>query len=260
MSGTATPQLCPVLIWARPEELTSSRRLVVTPMNTCASWLFGSTVVDSRRTLPSTSPAPITLIRAVWLTWSLAMSRVGTMPTRSNSPRAMIENSASPLLPVAGPPTDGIRGRDHPAHRRLHRDLPALGQGQPRQHLARGDAVARIDHHLGHLQPEPLGPNLVLLARHDDAGDLDDIGEAGFRGLEHGDRRALQRRLAVVGGGKRREAGKAEQACGNQGGEPRRKVARSMGGHRQFPLEFRVWDTRKRASQPSAKNVTPPPG
>ena len=31
------------------------------------------------------------------------MSRVGTMPTRSNSPRAMIENSASPLAEAIAP-------------------------------------------------------------------------------------------------------------------------------------------------------------
>ena len=113
MSGTETPQLCPVLICARPDEFTSRRRLVVTPMNTCASWLFGSTVVESRRTLPSTSPAPITLIRAVWLTASFWISRVGTMPTRSNSPRAMMENSASPL-PEAIAPTDAVEAEITP--------------------------------------------------------------------------------------------------------------------------------------------------
>ena len=64
--------------------------------------------------MPSTSPAPITLIRAVWLTASFAMSRVGTMPTRSNSLRAMIENSASPL-PEASAPTDAVVAEMTPA-------------------------------------------------------------------------------------------------------------------------------------------------
>jgi hypothetical protein len=41
VSGTAMPQLWPVLICARPDELTRSLRLVVTPMNTCPSWLLG---------------------------------------------------------------------------------------------------------------------------------------------------------------------------------------------------------------------------
>ena len=62
-------------------------------------------VGPTRVTLPSTSGAPITLIRAVWLTRSLPMSRVGTMPIRSNSLRAMIENSASPRPDAIAPIT-----------------------------------------------------------------------------------------------------------------------------------------------------------
>src|SRR6266849_3532430 len=105
VSGTDTPQLCPVLISARPDEFTKSRRLVVTETNTWPSWLLGSTVVATRRTLPSTSPAPMILIRAVWLTASFEISRTGTRPTRSNSLRAMIENSASPLPEACAPTT-----------------------------------------------------------------------------------------------------------------------------------------------------------
>ena len=62
-------------------------------------------VEATRRTLPSTSPAPMILIRAVWLTASFEISRTGTMPTRSNSLRAMMENSASPLPPATEPTT-----------------------------------------------------------------------------------------------------------------------------------------------------------
>ena len=106
------------------------------PMKTWPSWLLGSTVGDSRRTRPSTSPAPMILIRAVWSTASLAMSRVGTRPTRSNSLRAMMENSASPL-PEAIAPIAAVEARDQPRHRGLHLHRAALGQRQPRQHLAR---------------------------------------------------------------------------------------------------------------------------
>jgi hypothetical protein len=53
------------VISARPEELTSSLRLVVIATNTWPSWLLGSTVADTRRTLPSTSPAPTIFTRAV---------------------------------------------------------------------------------------------------------------------------------------------------------------------------------------------------
>src|SRR5258706_4541821 len=103
VSGTDTPQLCPVLIIARPDEFTNRRRLVVTETNTCPNWLLGSTVVATRRTLPSTSPAPMILIRAVWLTASLAISRTGTSPTRSNSLGAIMENSAWPLTEATAP-------------------------------------------------------------------------------------------------------------------------------------------------------------
>src|SRR5450631_5286 len=114
VSGTDTPQLCPVLISARPDEFTNSRRLVVTETKTWPSWLLGSTVVATLRTLPSTSPAPIILIRAVWLTASFEISRTGTSPTRSNSLRAMMENSASPL-PEAGAPTTAEEAEISPA-------------------------------------------------------------------------------------------------------------------------------------------------
>src|SRR5216684_2779622 len=126
VSGTDTPQLCPVLISARPDEFTKSRRLVVTETNTWPSWLLGSTVVATRRTLPSTSPAPMILIRAVWLTASFEISRTGTRPTRSNSLRAMMENSASPL-PEAGAPTTAEEAEISPATGACTCTLPPSG-------------------------------------------------------------------------------------------------------------------------------------
>ena len=106
------------------------------PMKTWPSWLLGSTVVAIRRTLPSTSPAPMILIRAVWLAASLARSCVGTSPTRSNSLRAMIENSASPL-PDAMAPTSAVEAAISPATGAVHLHRAAFGQRQPRQRLAR---------------------------------------------------------------------------------------------------------------------------
>ena len=173
------------------------------------------------------------------------------MPTRSNSPRAMIENSASPL-PEAIAPTDAVEAEITPADRRLHRDLPALGQRQPRQHLACGDAVARIHHHFGDLQPHPLGPHLVLLARNDGAGDLDDIGEAGFCGLEHGDGGALGGRL-----GRRRRASGEENRQNIPAairGASFGERSRARGWSSAFRSRFRSsTDTRRPAGAPSAK-------
>ena len=172
------------------------------PRKTWPSWLFGSTVGASRRTLPSTSPAPRILIRAAWLTWSFAISRVGTMPTRSNSLRAMIENSASPL-PEASAPIDRGGVRDRAGDRSLHLHAAAFRQVQPRQHLPGRDGFAGIDQHFRNLQPEALRPHRGLFPRHQDAGHLDVVAEAEFRGLQHGDRRPLGRRLGFLGVGSR---------------------------------------------------------
>ena len=76
---------------------------MLSAMKTWPSWTAGSTVGAMRRTLPSTSPEPITRTAAGWLTASLRESAVGTRPTRSYSPRAMMENSASPLAEANAP-------------------------------------------------------------------------------------------------------------------------------------------------------------
>ncbi len=62
-------------------------------------------VEATRRTLASYSPAPITLTRAVWSNFSFEISRTGTRPIRSNSLRAMMVNSASPLAEAIAPTT-----------------------------------------------------------------------------------------------------------------------------------------------------------
>ena len=129
------------------------------------------------------------------------MSRVGTMPTRSNSLRAMIENSASPL-PEASAPTEAVVAEITPATGACTAICPPSGRVSRASTCPAVTLSPGIHHHLGDLQPHPLGPHLVLLARNDGAGDLDDIGETGFRGLEHGDRRALRPgRIGIVGGG-----------------------------------------------------------
>ena len=83
-------------------------------MKAWPSWLLGSIVGAIRRTLPSTSPAPGILIRAVWPTWILPMSSTGTRPTRSYSLRAMMVNSASPL-PEATAPIVAVEASISPA-------------------------------------------------------------------------------------------------------------------------------------------------
>ena len=52
------------ILRARPDEFASKRRLDVTITKTWPSWLLGSIVAATRRTLPSTSPAPTILILA----------------------------------------------------------------------------------------------------------------------------------------------------------------------------------------------------
>src|SRR6516225_2222597 len=192
------------------------------PTKTWPSWLFGSIVGASRRTRPSTSPAPITRTLAGWLTASLAMSAVGTRPTRSYSLRAMMLNSLAFCR----------RRGDHARYRRGDVLAAAVGQIEAGERLARGDGVAGIGHHLGDLEPEPLGPHRRLLPRHDDARDLDDIGKAGFRGLEHGDRRPL--RLIRIIRRARRLRRKAEQGRRDESGRNAQRSERAEIRHRHF--------------------------
>src|SRR6266540_3791697 len=144
VSGTETPQLCPVLICARPDELTSRRRLVVTPRYTCASWLFGSTVVDSRRTLPSTSVEPNSHLAQVYL---------GVTTNRrllvNSSGRAQIKTGQScgvsvPLTAIlygsAGTVVQVVR-RARVETRRVETGLMSAGQVEITSGIQEGDIV-----------------------------------------------------------------------------------------------------------------------
>ena len=74
-----------------------------TAMVAWPSWLLGSTVGATRVTLPSSRVAPMIRILAGCPTFSLGRSRVGTRPIRSNSLRAMMVNSGSPLAEATAP-------------------------------------------------------------------------------------------------------------------------------------------------------------
>ena len=87
------------------------------------------------------------------------MSRVGTMPTRSNSPRAMIENSASPL-PEAIAPTDAVEAEITPATGACTVICPPSGSVSRASTWPAVTVSPGIHHHLGDLQPHPLGPHL----------------------------------------------------------------------------------------------------
>ena len=194
---------------------------------------------------PSTSPVPMILIRAVWLTASLEMSRTGTMPTRSNSLRAMMENSASPLAPAIEP-TTAEEVEISPAIGAAHQRQPALGQREPGQQLAGGDGIARLRQDFRHLQPRPLRAHRGLLPRDQDARHLDDIAETGLCGLEHGDRGALRRGVIVGGergGGEEEEGGDQKRPLQGKGG------CSEMGHRRSRPVSGAI-DIRRRARGP----------
>ena len=202
MSGTDKPQLWPVLIIARPDEFTKSLRLVVTPTNTWPSWLLGSTVDATRRTLPSTSPAPTILTRAGWLTASFERYSVGTWPTRSNSLRAMMENSASPRAEATAPIT-AVELAIRPATGACTTTLPPSGRLSrasvwPAVTLSPASAMISAT-----FSPCPLRADHGLLARDDDAVGLDDGRKAELRRLQHRDGgapRAILRHVEIVGG------------------------------------------------------------
>ena len=161
-------------------------------MKTWPSWLLGSTVGAIRRTRPSTSPAPIILIRAGWLTSSLAMSRSAPCPTRSNSLRAMIENSASPL-PEATAPITAEESPISPATGACTWTVPPSGRVSRASvwpAVTVSPASARIS---ATFSPGRSGRTAVSSRAITMPEDLDDIAEAGLRRLQHRDGRALGR-------------------------------------------------------------------
>ncbi len=148
-------------------------------------------------------------------------------------------------------PHDRRRGRDHARDRRLDVDRAAFGQVEPGQRLAGGDGVAGIGQHVGDLQPLPLRPHRALLARNHDAGNLDDIGKAGLRRLEHGDRGALGG-VGVVGG-----AGRVgERGGGRRGRASLRESARETRWFIGGPVQFRkLWISEGRSSRQPAMEI-----
>ena len=80
------------------------------------------------------------------------MSRVGTRPTRSNSLRAMIENSASPL-PEAMAPTAAVEAEISPATGACTATVPPSGSVSRASVWPGGDGIAGIGQHFGDLQP-----------------------------------------------------------------------------------------------------------
>ena len=188
-------------------------------MKTWPSWLLGSTVGATRRTLPSTSPAPTILIRAVWLTASLAMSRVGTMPTRSNSLRAMIGEQRLALARGDRADRCAVELATSPATGACTSDRAAFRQRQPRQRLPGGDGIAGIGQDLRR-PSAPAAPAAPRSPRADRImpDDLDNGGKAGFRRLQHRDRRALAARRPSSAARACCE-GEAEQGRGEKEGQ-----------------------------------------
>jgi hypothetical protein len=115
------------------------------------------------------------------------------MPTRSNSLRAMMENSASPRGEARA--DRSRRTQDRARDRRGHQDRAAFGQRQPGEILPGADGLAGIGQDLRDLQARPVRPYKSLLAGNQDAERLDQIGKAEFRRFEHRHRRALRRIL-----------------------------------------------------------------
>ena len=72
----------------------------------------------------------------------------------------------------------------------VDRRAAAVERGEPHQRLPGFDGFAGLGEHPGDLHPLALRPDQHLLPRHQDAGDLDRILEAGALRLHHRDRSA----------------------------------------------------------------------
>ena len=105
---------------------------------------------------------------------------------------------------------DGPDLGDEARRRRAQRDrsaaaallllLPGLlrRRAQPGQFLIVGDGVALADEEIGDLGAFLVGADHGLAARHDEAGDAHQVGEAGIGGFRHDDQR-LARRVLFLG-------------------------------------------------------------
>ncbi|MET3259911.1 hypothetical protein ABIF38_001417 [Bradyrhizobium japonicum] len=183
------------------------------PMKTWPSWLFGST----RRRDPPHLAVEIAGAEDLELRRLLGL-QLGDVAGRHHADQIVLalgDDREQRVLARCRAAYDRRRRRDRARHRR--RDVDRVGAvGQLRQHLAGGDGVAGIGHHLRHLQAETVGPDLLLVAWQHDAGDLDDIAEAELCGLQHRHRRALRHSVGLARG-KRGRGREHEQRGGGEG-------------------------------------------
>ena len=183
------------------------------------------------------------------------MSRVGTMPTRSNSLRAMIENSASPL-PEAIAPTDAVEAEISPATGACTAICPPSGRVSrastwPAVTVSPASTITSATFSpirsgrtwfssRGMMVPE----TSTILAKQDFAA-LSTVTAAPLAG-------GLVRR-------RRGRARKTGRTCPRRSGRPVSAKGRARGSviGISFPVSV-LTDTRRPAGAPSAKNVTPP--
>ena len=186
------------------------------------------------------------------------MSRVGTMPTRSNSLRAMIENSASPL-PEAIAPTDAVEAEITPATGACTVICPPSGSVSrastwPAVTVSPASTITSATFSpirsgrtwfssRGMMVPD----TSTILAKQDFAA-LSTVTAAPFGG-------GLGSSAARSGRGKQ-----AEHPRCDQGGQRRRKVARAQDGHRHFVPGFGLNRYQKADRGAKRQEVTPAPG
>src|SRR6185312_10013611 len=104
------------------------------------------------------------------------------------------------------------------------------------------DGIAGLGEHLGDLEPLPLGPDRDLIAGHDHARHVDNIGKACLGRLDDGDRLALGGLLVRgEGGGEEEEGG----GCGKRGSTRAEKVKRSEMAHRKSVRLHGYMDIRR---------------
>ena len=147
----------------------------------------------------------------------------------------MIENSASPLAEATAPIT-AVEVEISPATGACDHLRAAFGQRQPGQILPGGDGIAGLGQDFRDLQPRPLGAHHGLLARDDDAGNLDDRRKAELRRLQHRDRRALR-----AGRRARRRRGRGRRGRGGRRRGGRGSFREGLGEAKGFigiPVRF----------------------
>ena len=163
------------------------------------------------------------LIRAVWLTFSLAMSRVGTSADQVEF--AARDDGKQRLALARGHRADHRRGaRDQPGHRRLHLHGAAFGQRRAAPASAPPSRYRR--HRPGF--PRPSAPAAPGAPRSPRAAitmpETSTIAsKAGLRRLQHGDGRALGRASASSAAREGDAAARQSRAAATRAGQLARK-------------------------------------